>query len=287
MGTEFHIKIENNAYFWPMIQKFQYFKPSLGQSWLLVALVIVGSIVAAFVMPNAPHSLGYFVMMMIPVAFCWWQGANAQFAGERPLPINAPHFGKMHPILFFLIAGIALLTLSVVIEPTTSFIPMPDSIKRIFEDAFMDSPLWDAILATCILAPVLEEFLCRGMMLRGMLPQKGARKAILWSAFLFAFMHLNPWQSIPAFLIGIFMGWVYWQTHCLWATIFLHFLNNATSIVISRIWTDLPVDAAWKDILPPAQYWVMYAGCVIVAAISLYFLYEKTLPAKVSSPVDA
>lgn len=270
-----------------MIQKFQYFKPSLGQSWLLVALIIVGSILAAVVMPHAPQSLQYFVMMMIPVVFCWWQGDNAQFAGERPLPINAPHFGKLHPVLFFLLAGIAMLALNVVVEPTTSFIPMPDFAKKVFEQAFLDSPLWDVILSTCILAPLLEEFLCRGMMLRGMLPQKGARKAILWSAFLFAFMHLNPWQSIPAFLIGLFMGWVYWRTHCLWATIFMHFLNNAVSVITSRIWTDLPVDASLMDILPPTQYWITYAGCVVVAAVSLYILYEKTLPAKVSSPVDA
>ena len=270
-----------------MIQKFQYFKPSLGQSWLLVALMIVGSILVAVVMPHAPQSLQYFVMMMIPVAFCWWQGNNAQMAGEKPLPVNAPHFGQLHPVLFFLLSGIGMLALNVVFEPTTSFIPMPDFAKKVFEQAFLDSPLWDVILATCILAPLLEEFLCRGMMLRGMLPQKGARKAILWSAFLFAFMHLNPWQSIPAFLIGLFMGWVYWRTHCLWATIFMHFLNNAVSVITSRIWTDLPVDASLMDILPPTQYWLTYAGCVVVAAVSLYILYEKTLPAKVSSPVDA
>ena len=270
-----------------MIQKFQYYKPTLGHSWLLVALIIVGSVVAGVLFPHAPHSLGYALMMLLPLAWCWWQGNNAQLAGGTPLPINAPHFGQLHPVLFFLLAGIALLTLGVVIEPTTNFIPMPDAIKRIFEEAFMDSPLWDAILSTCILAPLLEEFLCRGMMLRGMLPQKGVRKAILWSAFLFAFMHLNPWQSIPAFLMGIFLGWVYWRTHCLWATIFLHFLNNAMSVVITRLWPDLPVDAGWVDVLPPTIYWITYAACVVVAAISLYILYEKTLPAKVSSPVDA
>lgn len=270
-----------------MFQKFSYYKPGLGQSWLLVALVIVGSVVMSLILPHAPQSLSYFLMMMLPVAFCWWQGNNAQLAGEKPLPVNAPHFGRLHPVLFFLLAGIAMLALNVVIEPTTTFIPMPDIIKDVFEAAFINSSLGDAILSTCILAPLLEEFLCRGMMLRGMLPQKGARKAILWSAFLFAFMHLNPWQSIPAFLIGLFMGWVYWRTHCLWATIFMHFLNNAVSVIISRIWTDLPVDASLMDILPPATYWVIYAACVVVAAVSLYILYEKTLPVKVSSPVDA
>lgn len=273
-----------------MIENFKYYpyyKPTLGGSWMIVALIIAGSLIMGVLLPHAPHSLSYALMMVFPLAWCWWKGQQACTLGERPLAINAPHFGRLHPVLFFLLAGIALMALSMVIEPITSFIPMPDSIKRIFEDAFMDSPLWDTVLATCILAPLLEEFFCRGMMLRGMLPQKGARKAILWSAFLFAFMHLNPWQSIPAFIMGIFLGWVYWRTHCLWATIFLHFLNNGTSVVITRICPDLPVDAGWADVFPPTAYWITYAACVVVTAVSLYILYEKTLPAQVSSPVDA
>ena len=107
-----------------------------------------------------------------------------------------------------------MLSLSVVIEPTTSFIPMPDSIKAIFEKAFVESALWDMIVSTCILAPLLEELLCRGIMLRGMLARRKAPwKAIVWSALIFAVMHMNPWQSIPAFLIGLLLGWVYYRTH--------------------------------------------------------------------------
>jgi len=266
---------------------FKYYKPTLGGSWVIVALMLVGSVLVGVLFPHVPHSLGYALLMLFPLAWCWWKGQQAYMLGERPLAINAPHFGQLHPVVFFLLAGIALLALGVVIEPTTSFIPMPDFIKRVFEEAFMDSPLWDAILSTCILAPLLEEFLCRGMMLRGMLPQKGVRKAILWSAFLFAFMHMNPWQSIPAFLMGIFMGWVYWRTHCLWATIFLHFLNNAMSVVITRIFPDLPVDAGWIDVLPTTTYWGLYGSCVVVAAVCIYILYEKTLSAEVPPAVEA
>lgn len=271
---------------------FQYYKPSLGQSWLLVALVIAGSLVMGLALPHAPQSLTYFLMMCFPLGWCWWMGrqeaAIAEISGRKPLPFNAPHFGKLSGPAFFVLAAIAMLALTVVIEPTTAFIPMPDSIKAVFEKAFIDSPLWDMILSTCILAPLLEEFLCRGMMLRGMLAHRITPwKAIAWSAFLFAFMHMNPWQSIPAFLIGLFLGWVYWRTHCLWATIFLHCLNNVISTVISRLWPDLSIDAGLKDILPPTTYWLVYAGCVVVLVVTIYLLHEKTLPANVSSPVEA
>ena len=275
-----------------MIQNFQYYKPSLGHSWLLVALMIVGSLVIGLLMPHAPQSVMYLLMMALPVAWCWWMGNQeaslAEIRGTKPLPLNAPHFGKLSGVAFFALAAITLLALTVVIEPTTSFIPMPDAVKTIFEQVFVNSALWDMVVATCILAPLLEEFLCRGMMLRGMLAHRmSPAKAILWSAFLFAFMHMNPWQSIPAFLIGIFLGWVYVRTHCLWATIFLHFLNNAISTVISRVWPDLPIDAGWKDIIPTPAYWFFYIGCVIIVIIFLFILHEKTLPAQVQTDLDA
>ena len=92
---------------------------------------------------------------------------------------------------------------------------------------------------------------------------------------------MNPWQSIPAFLIGLFLGWIYWRTHCLWITIFLHCLNNSLSTVISRVWPDLPIDAGLYDILPQSTFWLLFASCAVVLAITIHILYEKTLPTQI------
>ncbi|MBQ1672764.1 MAG: CPBP family intramembrane metalloprotease [Bacteroidales bacterium] len=273
-----------------MIQDLKYYKPSLGQSWWLVLLLLVGSIVGGGISlfwPAAPQALTYFVMMMLPLLWCVWQGRLAAVSGVHPLALNAPHFGKLPVWAFFVLAAVALIALSIVIEPTTSFIPMPDSIKAVFEKAFVDSKLWDMIASTCILAPLLEELLCRGLMMRGMLTRMKPGRAIFWSALIFAVMHLNPWQSIPAFLIGLFLGWVYWRTHCLWATIFLHCLNNSLSTLISRVWPDLPIDAGLKDILAPSTYWIVYAAAVVVLVLILYLLHEKTVSPQIQSRVEA
>lgn len=270
-----------------MIENFKYYKPALGGSWLIVAIMLASSLITGLILPHAPQSVSYALMMLLPFLFCWWMGRLAREAGNRPTRINAPHYGKLGGVAFFALAAIALLSLSVVIEPTTSFIPMPDMIKSLFERVFLESALWDMIVSTCILAPLCEEFLCRGMMLRGMLHTMSPRKAIIWSAVLFAVMHMNPWQSIPAFLIGLLLGWVYWRTHSLWATIFLHCLNNSISTAISRIWPDLPIDAGLKDILPSTTYWIVYAVSAAVLAVTLYILHEKTLPAEVQTHTEA
>ena len=274
-----------------MISDLQYYKPSLGGSWLLVGLVLAGSLVGGMVnliWKGAPQSLTYAIMMAVPLLFCGWMGRQARTLGETAVPLNAPRFGKLPAWAALLLSAVALLALSVVTEPTTSFIPMPDSIKAIFEQAFMDSPLWDMILSTCILAPLLEELLCRGMMLRGMLARgKAPWKAIFWSAFLFALMHLNPWQSIPALLIGLLLGWVYWRTRCLWATIFLHCLNNSLSTVISRVWPDLPVDAGLQDLLSPTAWWAVFAGSAVILILVIRLLHEKTLSPQIPPQLEA
>ena len=270
-----------------MIENFKYYKPTLGGSWLIVAILLVSSIVTGVLLPHAPQSITYALMMVLPFLFCWWMGRNAREAGRRPTRINAPHFGKLPVPVYLLLVVVALLAITVVIEPTTSFIPMPDLIKSLFESVFVNSELWDMIVSTCILAPLCEEFLCRGMMLRGMLHQMSPRKAIIWSAVLFAIMHMNPWQSIPAFLIGLFLGWLYYRTHSLWTTIFLHCFNNSLSTLLMRIFPDMEVDSGLRDLLPPTTYWIVFAASAVVLAVTLYILYEKTLPAEVSSPVEA
>lgn len=266
---------------------YKYYKPGLGGSWLLVAIILVGSVVVGVLLPGAPQSVTYGLMMVLPFLFCWWMGQNAYVAGGAPTRIDAPHFGQLPAAGFLLLAAVAMVALSVVSDPATSFIPMPDTIKALFEKVFMESPLWDMIVSTCILAPLCEEFLCRGMMLRGMLHSMSPRKAIIWSAVLFAVMHMNPWQSIPAFLIGLFLGWVYWRTHSLWATIFLHFFNNAFATVMSRLWPDMPIDTGLYDLLPATTYWIVIAAAAVVLAIILNILYEKTLPAKVQGHTEA
>ena len=80
-----------------MNQYLKFYKPTLGHAWLMVALVLVGSVVIGGIglfWREVPQSLTYFLMMMIPLLWCWWMGRQAEAAGVRPLAIHQPHYGK-------------------------------------------------------------------------------------------------------------------------------------------------------------------------------------------------
>lgn len=59
--------------------------------------------------------------------------------------------------------------------------------------------------------------------------------AIFWSAVFFAFIHLNPWQAVPAFILGCLFGYVYYKTGSLKLTMLMHFTNNTFSLIFSNI----------------------------------------------------
>ncbi|MCK9625160.1 MAG: CPBP family intramembrane metalloprotease [Bacteroidales bacterium] len=268
--------------------RFKYFLPTLGESWILVAvLVLFGALFSAApkmiasYMTSEPtifdlESVSY-VLMMLPLFLWMYFMANMSWRRkEVSIKLNAPDFGKMNPILFFVVIGACVFPLGILTEPLTSFIPMPDSIKAIFEKAFYGSNTLDTFVSACLLAPLCEEFLCRGIILRGLLTRMSPVKAICWSAAIFAIIHLNPWQAIPAFVLGCFFGWIYYRTRSIWATIFLHFVNNGFAIISSKLYSDVDVDESLIDILPSSIYIPLYVASLVIVIVLIFIIKKYT-----------
>jgi uncharacterized protein len=106
-----------------------------------------------------------------------------------------------------------------------SLFPMSDDEGARFAEMMDESFI--AVLSGCVLAPVLEEMLFRGVILRSFLRQYSRTKAILLSSMLFAIAHLNIYQVATAFAIGIVAGWLYERCRSLWPCIVLHAAYNA------------------------------------------------------------
>ena len=132
-------------------------------------------------------------------------------------------------------------------------------------------PFWSSFLVVAIFAPIFEEWLCRGMVLRGLLTKMKPVWAIVISALFFAVIHANPWQALNAFLIGLLMGYVYYKTGSLILTMIIHFVNNGTAVVLSNVESLKDYDY-WIDILGKQQYTLVFiASCVVLAACIAVF----------------
>jgi hypothetical protein len=88
-------------------------------------------------------------------------------------------------------------------------------------------PVWLAAPLIVLLAPIAEELLFRGVMLRGMLRRYPERTAILASAVIFALAHGSLVRFPIILSIGVGLGWLYARSGSLWLPIAAHMLNNA------------------------------------------------------------
>ena len=127
-------------------------------------------------------------------------------------------------------------------------------------------PFWASFLLVAIFAPIFEEWLCRGMVLRGLLTKMKPANAIIISALFFAVIHANPWQALNAFLIGLTMGYVYYKTGSLVLTMIMHFVNNGSAVVMSNIESIKDYEYL-IDIVGKQNYTIIFlVSCCVLAA---------------------
>lgn len=96
------------------------------------------------------------------------------------------------------------------------------------------NPVWlDMIIYTyvCLLGPVLEELIFRGVLLEG-LRKYGNLFGIVMSSVLFGLMHQNIAQCIPAMCIGFVFAVMTVKSGSLIPAMFAHILNNSLSAIL-------------------------------------------------------
>jgi membrane protease YdiL (CAAX protease family) len=200
--------------------------PTIAQSFGITGIVILGilflspvySLFNNLIGKEASMLLYYILAIGIPFSIVFTIRKKKTYNTRFNLII------ENKKIIPFIILGTIALLFGL-IEPIDSLIPMPESIKKSLIDFGGQTGICSFILMV-IAAPILEELIFRGIILDGLLKLYSPIKSILVSSFLFGFVHLNPWQFITGFIIGIFSGWIYYKTRSLSPSIIIHLTAN-------------------------------------------------------------
>lgn len=113
-------------------------------------------------------------------------------------------------------------------------------------------------------APVVEEVVFRGAILRALLQKKwNPWIAIVISAAIFGIIHFNLTQGVSAFVVGIFMGWLFYRTRSIWPCVILHMMNNT----ISCMWDFLPENTFSSIPLSPMGYLLLFVPVGLVLLV--------------------
>lgn len=173
--------------------------------------------------------------------------------------------------MVFLLGVPLVISLGVVIEPMVNLIPMPLWIEKLFQD--MIKPDIFSFLTVVIAAPVFEEMIFRGVLLKSMLQRYSPGKAIFWSSFIFGVIHLNPWQFLGALVIGMIIGWTYWKTDSLWPCIFLHLVNNLYGFFM-MLYSGI-TGITFENLRTHPGILKLYLAAIPVLLISGFLLHKK------------
>ena len=117
-------------------------------------------------------------------------------------------------------------------EVYVRLVPVPPENFDPFAE-LMDEPLGRlaiTVLAVAI-APVLEEFVFRGIVQSALQRRRGTLIGIGGAALLFALIHLLPWVFPLHLFLGLAFGYAVHATGSIWAGVILHSANNAAAIL--------------------------------------------------------
>lgn len=87
------------------------------------------------------------------------------------------------------------------------------------------------IYQSLAIAPIMEELLFRGVILKGIMNKYSMRKSIVISSILFAIIHSNLQQGVYAFISSIIFSLIYIYTDSIKFSIVAHFLNNICMVI--------------------------------------------------------
>ena len=197
---------------------------------LLVAMVIVGGISTVVFGFHLTVILGELIVFLVPLSFLHACGHSFRSF--------LTYGGKLNSS-FWILTGVASISLFLITNDISGYLhqvaPRPEIQKEALLKIFLAKTWWEylfRIFAACVFAGFCEEFAFRGFLQSIFSKRLGGIKGFVLTAFLFAVLHLDPWNFAPAFLLGAFLGYLVYLTGNLWVAVLAHFFVNTIAFSI-------------------------------------------------------
>lgn len=282
-----------------IFSQFNYYVPDVAGLVILFVWFLVGSLLGNVVTTIFTLTLGYDAAMeystvvsyplifIPPMMYASIKSRSASYFGKGVKLDSDTHFAPLGLPLILLVLAVTTLAAGFATDIINSRLPqMPEWLEKVLKN-MTQGKIWVNFLCVSVFAPFFEEWLCRGMVLRGLLyhTRKGGRQgispawAIVISAAFFAVIHLNPWQAVPAFILGCLFGYVYYRTGSLKLTMFMHFVNNTFALIMGNV-EALKDMNCWTDVMPAVNYYITATACIFVVVLAVLMFRRIPLAGK-------
>ena len=280
-----------------------YFMLLLGGAVIFTNLVIGGILVARIGVNNVhsgidfsdPSLSGLFKLLqaissitifLLPAVIY----SRLSFQGN---PFSFLGFRKAEKSSFYLL-GIALLLLSFPLEgwlgQINHNIPLPawmlqlekDADKQITAFLRADSP-FDVVINVVVIAllpAICEEACFRGALQRILIQVfKSPAAGIVLTAIFFSAFHMQFLGFLPRMFLGILLGYLYWYSGSLWASVGAHFFTNGIQVVAVSFYPKLVEENPAVPV-----YAALISMVIVVGLLSVIRRQSTTTYARVYGP---
>ena len=213
----------------------------------------------------------YGVLLLVPVVAAFVR----RFPVAQTFSLRRPHWRSvLGAVLIGLTTATGLGGLAM------RLVPPPDALVRELAEFLQlgSAPLWKLWLVVAVTPALCEETFFRGLMLSG-LRRWPPWAAIGVTALLFGVLHGSIYRLLPAFFLGLVLGYAVWRSGSLYCSILIHTLNNG--FITTLIWSN-----GGKDLKIHSVPWIVTLGALAITGVGLALLTGPK-PAPTLPPPEA
>lgn len=194
-----------------------------------IAVTLIGTLALLFsgrgMVDLEPYELGRFLALTSLVslsvtALLIWRYRRWRHAPKIRISLGVKGLNPLLVVWCFAL----MMAASVVLEPLYELLPVPHQ--------NFGRGGW-AFAAVVVIAPLFEEWICRGLIFGSLRSRYGVVRSVVLSALVFGLMHVQPVPVLNAFVLGLVLAFIYHKTNSLWSSVILHALYNGTAYVLT------------------------------------------------------
>ena len=264
--------------------------PTIPQAWGIFAILLAAQVVASPIqlVLGKESGLGLFLMytvaLSIGLAFALWN--KSQRTTQLLTPIDSFESIEVQPLveqksvpfIIYPLSVLAIPGLVMISAPIANLIPVPDFFMEQLESIVGGDIGVFHFLTIVIAAALFEETIFRGIILDGFLRLYSPQKAIIYSALLFALVHMNPLQFPHTMILGLFLGWLYYRTKSIWPCIAIHMINNGSVFFLASGMKDIDTSAVEEPTQWSMLLAIPFGMLLLYTVVQLLRQYLPDLP---------
>jgi len=155
---------------------------------------------------------------------------------------------------------------------------LEENANQILELVTSQRSSWDLaanLMVFAVLTGICEEFLFQGALQPLMMKwTKNPHVGILLTAFIFSALHFQFYGFIPRFMLGVYLGYLFYWSRSLWLPILAHVLHNALSLMVDFTLQGRGIDTNNMQFTDVRGSIPTAIGCLLVSAMAIVYLWR-------------